>query len=75
MIIYYKYYEYIDLFLLRRFMMEKATPAEFETWQEVELNWWAKKQLNFVALATLVQLSALGFMFLSFFLLSLAFSS
>jgi hypothetical protein len=56
-------------------MMEKATPAEFETWQEVELNWWAKKQLNFVALATLVQLSALGFMFLSFFLLSLAFSS
>ena len=54
-------------------MMEKATPAEFETWQEVELNWWAKKQLNFVALATLVQLSALGFMFLSFFLLSLAF--
>ena len=55
--------------------MEKATPAEFETWQEVELNWWTKKQLNFVALATLVQLSALGFMFLSFFLLSLAFSS
>ena len=54
--------------------MRKATPAEFKDWQEEELNWWAKRQLNFVAIATLVQLSALGFMLMSFYLLSIAFS-
>tara|TARA_Y100001970_G_C14249637_1_gene870828 strand:- start:2553 stop:2717 length:165 start_codon:yes stop_codon:yes gene_type:complete len=54
--------------------MRKATSTEFENWQEEELNWWAKRQLNFVAIATLVQLSALGFMLVSFYLLSIAFS-
>ena len=54
--------------------MKKATSIEFDQWQEKELNWWANKQLNFVAIATLIQLSALGFMFLSFYLLSIAFS-
>ena len=54
--------------------MKKATSVEFNDWQEQELNWWAKKQLNIVAIATLVQLTALGFMLGSFYLLSIAFS-
>ena len=40
----------------------EATPEEFKEWQEKELNWWADRQLNFVAIATIVQLTALGFM-------------
>ena len=40
----------------------EATPEEFNEWQEKELNWWADRQLNFVAIATIVQLTALGFM-------------
>ena len=54
--------------------MKKATSTEFSQWQENELNWWAKRQLNFVAIATIVQLSALAFMFISFYLISIAFS-
>jgi len=71
----YKYGEYIYLiFIIEVYIMKKATSIEFDQWQEKELNWWADKQLNFVAVATLIQLSALGFMFLSFYLLSIAFS-
>ena len=55
-------------------MTKKATSLEFQQWQENELDWWADKQLNFVAIATLVQLSALGFMLGSFYLISIAFS-
>ena len=54
--------------------MKKATSIEFNNWQEKELNWWADKQLNFIALASLIQLSALGFMFLSFYLITILFS-
>lgn len=54
--------------------MKKATSIEFDQWQEKELNWWADKQLNFIAVASLIQLSALGFMFLSFYLISILFS-
>ena len=54
--------------------MKKATSIEFNNWQEKELNWWADTQLNFIALASLIQLSALGFMFLSFYLISILFS-
>tara|TARA_B100000886_G_scaffold215101_1_gene149179 strand:- start:921 stop:1085 length:165 start_codon:yes stop_codon:yes gene_type:complete len=54
--------------------MKKATSIEFDQWQEEELNWWANKQLNFIAVASLIQLSALGFMFLSFYLISILFS-
>lgn len=54
--------------------MKKATTIEIQEWQEDELNWWADKQFNFVAIATLIQLSALGFMLGSFYLLSIAFS-
>ena len=54
--------------------MEKATSIEFDQWQKKELNWWAENQLNFIAVASLIQLSALGFMFLSFYLISILFS-
>tara|TARA_B100000927_G_C16341031_1_gene419284 strand:- start:384 stop:632 length:249 start_codon:yes stop_codon:yes gene_type:complete len=40
----------------------EATPEEFAEWQEKELNWWADRQLNFVAIATVIQISALAFM-------------
>tara|TARA_B100001109_G_scaffold167208_1_gene136327 strand:- start:111 stop:413 length:303 start_codon:yes stop_codon:yes gene_type:complete len=57
-----------------QFKPRNATPKEFDEWQETELNWWAEKQLNFVAIASLIQLSALGFMLTSFYFLSQAFS-
>tara|TARA_B100001093_G_scaffold315747_1_gene301231 strand:+ start:823 stop:1083 length:261 start_codon:yes stop_codon:yes gene_type:complete len=50
----------------------EATPKEFEEWQEIELNWWANRQFRFVALATIVQLSCLGFMALVMITISLA---
>ena len=42
--------------------MKKATSIEFDQWQEKELNWWAERQLTAVMIATIVQISALGFM-------------
>ena len=54
--------------------MKKATSIEFNEWQNKELSWWADKQLNFVAVASLIQLSTLGFMFLSFYLISILLS-
>ena len=39
-----------------------ATPKEFEEWQEKELSWWAERQFTAVIIATIVQISALGFM-------------
>jgi|TARA_R100000426_G_C4749644_1_gene82828 hypothetical protein len=51
-----------------------ATPEEAEAWQKNELDWWGDKQLMFVAIASLVQLSALGFMLSCFYLISKAFS-
>ena len=41
---------------------KEATPEEFAEWQEKELNWWADRQLTFVGIAAIVQLTALGFM-------------
>ena len=39
-----------------------ATPKEAEDWYEEELKWWGDRQLKIVAIATVVQISALGFM-------------
>ena len=55
------------------FKPAEATPDEFQEWQEKELDWWADKQLVFVAIASLVQLSALGFMFMTMFLIGVGF--
>ena len=46
-----------------------STPEQVKEWQEKELDWWAEKQLSFVAIASIIQLSALGFMFLVMFLI------
>lgn len=48
-----------------------ATSEQWKEWQEKELDWWAEKQLSFVAVASIIQLSALGFMFLVMFLINL----
>ena len=40
----------------------EATPQEFDEWQEKELNWWAERQFKIIIIATIVQISALGFM-------------
>ena len=39
-----------------------ATPQEVQDWYNTELKWWGDRQLKFVVIATIVQLSALGFM-------------
>ena len=56
------------------FKPEDATTEHINHWQETELNWWAERQLGFVAMVSLIQLTALGFMMLSFFLIDIAFS-
>ncbi len=44
------------------FKPRDATPQEVETWYETELKWWGDRQLKFVAIATVIQISALGMM-------------
>ena len=44
------------------FRPRNATPEEVEDWYNTELKWWGDRQLNIVAIATVVQISALGFM-------------
>ena len=43
-----------------------ATPEEMEEWQETEGKWWADRQLNIVAIMSVVQVVMLGLMLLSF---------
>ena len=54
--------EYITQLSLQLNKTADATPEQFNEWQDKELNWWADRQLNFVAIASIIQLSALGFM-------------
>lgn len=53
--------------------LSEATPEEFQEWQEKELDWWADRQFSFIIAATIIQLSALGFMLSCFYLISQAF--
>ena len=39
-----------------------ATPEEAQEWQEKELAWWGDRQLMFVTIAVIIQMSALAFM-------------
>ena len=39
-----------------------ATPEQIEDWYETELKWWGDRQFKFVIIATIIQISALGFM-------------
>lgn len=40
-----------------------ATQEEIDEWQNSNLKWWADRQFTAIIIATIVQLSALGFMF------------
>ena len=53
--------------------VENATPEEFVTWQETELNWWADRQLSIVALMSVVQVVVFGLMLLVFYINSKVF--
>ena len=44
------------------FKYPDATPKEVEDWYETELKWWGDRQFKIVIIATIVQISALGFM-------------
>jgi len=47
-----------------------VTPEE---WQEKELNWLAKKQLSFVAIMSVIQVSMLALMMLFMYINSIIF--
>ena len=49
----------------------EATDEEWDEWQEKELDWWGEIQLPLVFIMALVQLGALGFMFTTFYVISL----
>ena len=51
------------------FKPAESTPAEFQEWQEKELNWWAEKQLPIVAFMAVVQLVMFGGMLLTMILI------
>ena len=44
------------------FTPRDATPKEAQEWQEKELAWWGDRQLMFVTIAVIIQMSALAFM-------------
>ena len=48
-----------------------ATEEEWDEWQEKELEWWGDRQLPLVFIMALVQLGALGFMFTTFYIISI----
>ena len=51
----------------------EASPEEFLHWQETELKWWADKQMNIVAIMSVVQVTMFGLMLLCFHIISLEF--
>jgi len=53
--------------------VKNATPEEFVTWQETELNWWADRQLSIVALMSVIQVAVFGLMLLVFYINSKVF--
>ena len=44
------------------FTPRDATPEEAQEWQEKEFAWWGDRQLMFVTIAVIIQMSALAFM-------------
>ena len=54
------------------FKPRDATPEQIAEWHEKEGKWWADRGLTIIAIASVVQFSALGFMMLSFYLIQLA---
>jgi len=54
------------------FKPKDATPEQIAEWHEKEGKWWADRSLTIVAIASVVQFSAMGFMMLSFYLIQLS---
>lgn len=54
------------------FKPRDATPEQIAKWQETEGKWWADRALLFVAIASVIQFSAMGMMLLSFYLIQLS---
>ena len=52
----------------------EATPEQIKEWQEGDRTWWSERALHFVAIASIIQFAALGFMMFNFWIISLAFS-
>ena len=48
-----------------------ATPEQIKEWHEGELKWWGDRALMFVAIASIVQFSAMGFMLFNFWIIDL----
>jgi len=65
-----RYHQQLNL----NFKPRDATPQEVEDWYNTELKWWGERQLKFVAIATVVQISALGMMGLVMLINQWAFS-
>ncbi len=55
-----------------QFQPRDATPEQIAKWQETEGKWWADRALLFVAIASVIQFSAMGMMLLSFYLIQLS---
>ena len=51
-----------------------ATPEEAQEWYEIELKWWGDRQLHIVAIAVVIQMSALAFMGAIMYINQIAFS-
>tara|TARA_B100000902_G_C26935400_1_gene728368 strand:- start:78 stop:314 length:237 start_codon:yes stop_codon:yes gene_type:complete len=54
------------------FKPRDATPEQIAEWHEKEGKWWADRGLTIIAIASVVQFSAMGFMMLSFYLIQLS---
>ena len=53
-----RYHQQLNL----NFKPRDATPQEVENWYNTELKWWGEQQFKIIIIATIVQISALGFM-------------
>lgn len=54
-----------------RWTPDEATPEQIKEWHETEGKWWGDRAMKFVFIASIVQVSALAFMLLSFKLIQL----
>ena len=50
---------------------DEATPEQIKHWHETESKWWADRALTFVGYATLVQVTMIGLMLLTFVLIDM----
>ena len=54
-----------------RWEPKPATPEQIKEWHETGGKWWGDRAMKFVFIASIVQVSALAFMLLSFKLIQL----